>query len=911
MVVMKIFNTDFNRFNSDIKTTNSTSFRGKNQLTKLITTPNYLNTLKGLTATSIIGIASITTNLTKKNKTNISNDEIISLINNCKEKDESYNLEKLETTFDVISKNNFTDKESEVIIPLLRTLGNPKDWVKKYPLFAKYLSNTIVENTYSDNFVYNEITEALKNKHIKPEGIEIYESYLKEGYVLDKNTFVELHDKTTYLTHLPYNTDNFNSFSLDVKNNLIKKIEELVKDSTPDEQLENIYHFIDICDEDIVVMALNDIDKVKNLDEDYIEKTSNKIAKFFHKLASENINEEQLSIITKHMFSLIFLSLFDKDNFDKIINCPLYQDIIKNKKYLPLLDKFDYKTPYNLIDFKQKVADFENYQRIKFSNCDLLNEFHSVLYSLSSLPFTDNEIDEIINYIVNAKDKDSMKKNIAPITLLNEQTKIEQSKKDIIRYIKYLSSNPEIINKIMEKTNNIFVINSALKCAEENNLDIVKKIIESKIPVEYFDVTFKNISQNNINYFINYLENLEKFDETEINKILVLKYFKNPNNKSLEEIFNEIDLICKDTKQELNARFTKNISSVLNLKEFAPDRYNKIIASGYFELINDLNLKDKLNENADLNKNIYDDLEKLKNEESIIKEFDKNTLISDAYRQSKCGDVVSIGEKLYINDGDNLIEWQMSKQNFSRLFPPVIRFSTKQGKLGNCYLVSSLSSIMQNPKGRAKLYQLFKEDGNDLYVTIKGYEDYKGCVKIPNGIRPWNISDSNKHLDGCLGLELLEWAYAKTVFRDRNTENNIFVTENISDNALMERIKGGKTYEAIGEILGLEYENVKDLKNINKKSIELDIKNNINKKDFEDIIEKYCNEKYILNFATKLEIAKNNYNIKESHGHTIIAYDKVNKIITIENPHDCSISTYIPLDELYNFVDVLYIANIE
>ena len=56
---------------------------------------------------------------------------------------------------------------------------------------------------------------------------------------------------------------------------------------------------------------------------------------------------------------------------------------------------------------------------------------------------------------------------------------------------------------------------------------------------------------------------------------------------------------------------------------------------------------------------------------------------------------------------------------------------------------------------------------------------------------------------------------------------------------------------------------------------------------------------------------QNAYNVIGRHAHSIVGYDKANKIVLIENPHDCSITTKIPLAELYKLIDDLCITNIK
>ena len=908
---MKIFGNNQVSLTESNQKKDSLSFRAKIPVT--VVNPNNWKALSAATAS--LGIAGIALSRTQEEKkVSINNDEIIALINNCK-KENGYDANKLIQAYQAIVRTNPQDKQSKLIIPLIRAFGNPEDWVEKYPQFAKYISNTIVDNTYSDEYVYNEVFEGLNDKSIKSENIEFYEKYLNEGYVLDNNSFLELHEKTCFLSYLPYNSDNFEHFSLEMRNRLIEQIQNMVKNNEKDEVIANFVEITKTYSEKLVNKVLNNPSKLKDIDERSLETEFQNLIALFGKIVNSDINEKERTIIMNHVLELSFYGIFDNENYQKIINCPLYREIITDKKYIPLLENFDFEQPYNTIDFKKKVAEFEKERKNKFKDCEFLDDyFEATKRDLNLLPFSKDEISEITQYLDNSKDKEFMRDILPRITWIININDKEESKKDVIRFIKQASINPEFVRNIQRKVYHPKIINSALKLAERcDDFDIIEIFINSKIPVEYLQITFDNISENNIKYILELIDSEETFDIAKFNKLLVLSDFKNPNNKSLQEIFNEIDIIQKDTKQELNARFTKNISLLLNLKELHPSTYKKIIESGYFEFLEEPNSCNFLNENADLNINIYNDLEKVKNCESIIREFN-NVSLQEAFNQSNCGDVVSVDNQLYINDGNGLIKWHMSKEKYLELFPPVIRFATKQKGLGDCYLVSSLSSIMQNPKGRASLYQSFRQEGNDLYITIKAYEDYNGTVMIPEGKKPWTDDTFNNHLDGCDGLQLLEYAYAKTVFRDRRYADSAFVTENINDETLMGRIYSGEAYIAMSELLGLEFESAKTIKNLEAKSIAINRlhKSKIEKSDLENILEKYCNnENFILNFGTSLEVEANNYNISEKHAHSIIGYDKTNKIVLIENPHDCSITTKVPLNEFYKMFDDICITSLE
>jgi hypothetical protein len=74
-----------------------------------------------------------------------------------------------------------------------------------------------------------------------------------------------------------------------------------------------------------------------------------------------------------------------------------------------------------------------------------------------------------------------------------------------------------------------------------------------------------------------------------------------------------------------------------------------------------------LNTNSDLSTEIYSDLETVRAGESIVPEFPAATSLEDAFSKTQVGDAVSIGDKMYINDGSQLSEWAMTKEKFLML----------------------------------------------------------------------------------------------------------------------------------------------------------------------------------------------------------------------------------------------------
>lgn len=135
------------------------------------------------------------------------------------------------------------------------------------------------------------------------------------------------------------------------------------------------------------------------------------------------------------------------------------------------------------------------------------------------------------------------------------------------------------------------------------------------------------------------------------------------------------------------------------------------------------------------------------------------------------GDVFEVegSKNIYVKTDDNSAkQLKMDKEMFIKLFPPATRFTTQQQDIGDCYLVSTLGSIMNNPKSRVALYDAFEQNGKDVTVKFKrGFGEYKyENAELPES------RVKNYGVDGSTGIKILEDAYgldsvnkADTMFR--------------------------------------------------------------------------------------------------------------------------------------------------
>ena len=63
---------------------------------------------------------------------------------------------------------------------------------------------------------------------------------------------------------------------------------------------------------------------------------------------------------------------------------------------------------------------------------------------------------------------------------------------------------------------------------------------------------------------------------------------------------------------------------------------------------------------------------------------------------------------------------KLSREKFLELFDYNGLYQTYQGNIGDCWLVSAINGMMESPNGRAKIYQMFEQEGNDILVKMSG-----------------------------------------------------------------------------------------------------------------------------------------------------------------------------------------------
>ena len=234
------------------------------------------------------------------------------------------------------------------------------------------------------------------------------------------------------------------------------------------------------------------------------------------------------------------------------------------------------------------------------------------------------------------------------------------------------------------------------------------------------------------------------------------------------------------------------IEQMVKLFETNPSRFNRIANSGLFDLVDKgyIDLKTykclfdgiKINENIFFSNRILNECKLAKSQlekgitPTLVKTIPDNAANDYILKNINVGDVFEQNGKLYVKSDKfgNATQINMSKKTFDELFPPVKSSAFKQGGIGDCWLVSVIDNALDYPEGRAKIFSMFEQIDNDIYVKLPG-SDLN--VKYING----DIVDAN-------GIQMVEQAcmcHALSTNRKNFTAQEISALTNVEEQMVM------------------------------------------------------------------------------------------------------------------------------
>lgn len=236
-----------------------------------------------------------------------------------------------------------------------------------------------------------------------------------------------------------------------------------------------------------------------------------------------------------------------------------------------------------------------------------------------------------------------------------------------------------------------------------------------------------------------------------------------------------------NAEQNQNLEKLKKTSFAENLEDYEFDALSKMMkannrnskaVNGLIGLIDSGTVNKRTiyysSKHSDLQPNISNDIKLMQQaketgvpvEDLIVPKF---KTAEDAIKNAKIGDVYNVGDEknVYIKtDDENAKQLKFDKETYVKLFPPVERFSIGQSQIGDCYLVSTLDNLYQNPETRVKILDCFEQDGKDIKAKLPNNDEVivaKDCKLLEQTEK--NPQESI-YIKGSEGLRILEHLYA-------------------------------------------------------------------------------------------------------------------------------------------------------
>lgn len=290
----------------------------------------------------------------------------------------------------------------------------------------------------------------------------------------------------------------------------------------------------------------------------------------------------------------------------------------------------------------------------------------------------------------------------------------------------------------------------------------------------------------------------------------------------------------------------------------------------------------------------------------MIKTLSSTEDLANISRFVQNGDVCEVSGKLYVNENGVATEIKLSKEKFEELFPPLTSVSFEQCGLGDCWLVTTLDNFMDLPLGRASMYKLFEQQGNDVLIK---FPNGTNSIRFENGevldagskqIVSASYKEGNSSSKTPIGIQMVEQAFA--IHRYRKYDTGALTTEisaySTNVEALMKELTGGWQYEATREILGTDT-------TVDSYGINLQ-----NREQMKEYIKQFANDENVLTFFNTRDIKGGHetalmgkYDLYGNHAYSIKGYDETTGMVYITNPWHTSVVTEVPLYELMKYMD--------
>lgn len=294
--------------------------------------------------------------------------------------------------------------------------------------------------------------------------------------------------------------------------------------------------------------------------------------------------------------------------------------------------------------------------------------------------------------------------------------------------------------------------------------------------------------------------------------------------------------------------------------------------------------------------------------------FPHGTSLDNVLASTKQGQVVTVGNKTYINNLGKMEELGMDADTYKKLFPPYESSIMQQGeKTGDCYFLVGMLAFSRNDYGRASLLKMIKQDGNDIVVTFPGYPN--NPVRFKNGQLTKGKLNAVKTSQGNL---ILEQAYAKAKYA---ANHGIADASKVDMDKAMEYIYGGNSNLVMNEILGVD-DSYLYARERSRSDYQREIANGqdfgqilymdeANKnKILDELADKKDNSLICAGSGSRDEGYMPDYGVTQDHAYCIDNIDKVNRTVTIVNPYNSLYSMTLSYENFWEGFSSLYVKEL-
>lgn len=421
-------------------------------------------------------------------------------------------------------------------------------------------------------------------------------------------------------------------------------------------------------------------------------------------------------------------------------------------------------------------------------------------------------------------------------------------------FLKQTNGDYELLNSLLENKElmaDTCILQSILHITNMNNRQILGKWLAEGIKYAYKDKKGALIEGYITKEHLNALLNLNR-NNTNINALI-------NNSEELTNFINKIPTIVQ-----------KLTTSATNKNEIGNVLINGRLSTGV---------------PAVLNKNLLNDFENIVHNKPYYKKFSSKTSLKEIASQTKTGDAFSIDGNMYVKSLDETIEsLNYNEETFEQLFPAIERFNICQGEIGDCFFLSPVSSIMENPIKRCEIYKMFKGSSPGHYQI--------NTERFPQNSFTFETLDNNSvGIRNKNGFSLLEEYQALC-----DLEEGQAPIRNYRQNYALKCFQGVENMSSVGcsgSYNIIEHSNIQG-----------------NIEELESFLTKYSKDELaVANLGTSCHGNKV-YDLYGNHVYSVHGYDQNTQMITISNPWHSGVETAISLNELKKYIHPNFINGI-